>query len=458
MLFHTWTFALFFLIVYPVYLAVKGTRLKIPWLLLASYVFYGWWSPLYLLLILWSTTVDYLAVVGMARTRCKRPWLVLSIVNNLGMLGFFKYGKFVAENLNELLAGLGVPYEIAAPGALLPVGISFYVFQSMSYTIDYYRGKVEREPSFIRYATFVSLFPQLVAGPIERAKNLLPQLRHTPGISRQDVADGFSLFVVGLFKKVALADYLALYVDPIYEAPERFQGPALILATFAFAWQIYFDFSGYTDMARGVARMMGIRLMLNFNNPYLATGLGDFWRRWHISLSTWFKDYVYVPLGGNRKGEVRTYVNMCLTMVISGLWHGAMWTFVVWGAMHALGRVLTRGLEATPVYREHVPRFVKQLLTFSFVTFAWIFFRAESFSDARLIVGRIFQFDGVDPRCPLLLLGMVLAVWIYQFVHESKLRWTLTPAPVRMGLVVLMLFYVAVVGGSGEQAFIYFQF
>lgn len=458
MLFHTWTFALFFLVAYPVYLALKGTRLKTPWLLLASYVFYGWWSPLYLLLISWSTTVDYLAVVGMSTARSKRPWLLLSIVNNLGMLGFFKYGKFVVENLNGLLAWLGVPYEMASPGVLLPVGISFYVFQSMSYTIDYYRGDVEREPSFIRYATFVSLFPQLVAGPIERARNLLPQLRHTPRISRQDVADGLSLFVVGLFKKVALADYLAPYVDKVYKAPEEFQAPALILATFAFAWQIYFDFSGYTDMARGVARMMGIRLMLNFDNPYLATGLGDFWRRWHVSLSTWFKDYVYIPLGGNRKGEVRTYVNMCLTMVISGLWHGAMWTFVVWGALHAVGRALTRALETTPLYREHVPRFVKQVLTFSFVTFAWIFFRAESFGDAWLIVGRIFQFGWTDPRCPLLMVGLILAVWIYQFLYESKLRWTLAPAPVRMGLVVLMLLYVAVVGGSGEQAFIYFQF
>ncbi|MHC4176356.1 MAG: MBOAT family O-acyltransferase [Planctomycetota bacterium] len=498
MLFHTWTFALFFLVVYLGYLALKGTRLKLPWLLFWSYFFYGWWNPLYLLLILWSTTVDYLAVVGMAirrgerpqksyfvggwlnplyallflyaslidwlallrlvDSRSRKPWLALSIANNLGLLGFFKYGGFVVQNLNALLASLGVPYEIPPPGVLLPVGISFYVFQSMSYTIDYYRGNVEREPSFIRYATFVSLFPQLVAGPIERAKNLLPQLRHTPRISRRDVADGLSLLVVGLFKKVALADYLALYVDPIYEAPERFQAPALILATFAFAWQIYFDFSGYTDMARGVARMMGIRLMLNFNNPYLATGLGDFWRRWHISLSTWFKDYVYIPLGGNRKGEVRTYVNMCLTMVISGLWHGAMWTFVVWGALHAVGYSLTRSLERTFFYGQQVPRFVKQVLTFSFVTFAWIFFRAESFGDAWLIVGRIFQFGRVDPRCPLLLVGLILAVWVYQFIYESKLRWTLAPAPVRMGLVVLMLLYVAVVGGSGEEPFIYFQF
>jgi D-alanyl-lipoteichoic acid acyltransferase DltB (MBOAT superfamily) len=458
MLFHTWTFALFFLVFYPVYLALKGTRLKTPWLLLASYVFYGCWSPLYLLLILWSTTVDYLAVVGMGRSRWKKPWLLLSIVNNLGMLGFFKYSGFVAENVSALLGWLGVPYRISPPGVLLPVGISFYVFRSLSYTIDYYRGNVEREPSFLCYAAFVSFFPSLLMGPIDRAKDLLPQLRHTARISRQDVAEGLSLLVVGLFKKVALADHLKLYVDRVYDAPHDYQAPALILATIAFAWQIYFDFSGYTDMARGLARTMGIRLMLNFNNPYLATGLGDFWRRWHISLSTWFRDYVYIPLGGSRKGEVRTYVNLCLTMLISGLWHGAMWTFVIWGALHALGYSLTRALERSALYRQRVPRLAKQLFTFAFVSFAWIFFNSTSFDQAWLIVRRIFQFRWADPRCPLLLVALVGLVWVYQFIYESRLRWILAAAPVRVGLVVLMLLYVAVVGGSGGQRFIYLQF
>ena len=470
MLFHTWTFILFFLIFYPVYLVVKGTRLRVPWLLAASYVFYGWWNPLYLVLILWSTSVDYLAVVAMARSRraptdqpsvgapWSRPWLAVSAVNNLGLLGFFKYGGFVTDNVNGLLAGLNVPYQLPAPGFLLPVGISFYVFQSMSYTIDYYRGSVEQEPNFLRYATFVSLFPQLVAGPIERAKNLLPQLQSAPKITRHDVADGLSLFVVGLFKKVALADYLALYVDPVYAAPGEHQAPALVLATFAFAWQIYFDFSGYTDMARGVGRMMGIRLMLNFNNPYLATGLGDFWRRWHISLSTWFRDYVYIPLGGNRKGEVRTYVNICLTMLISGLWHGAAWTFVIWGALHAVGYSLTRALESSSFYRERVPMLLKQGLTFLFVTFAWIFFRAESLADARLIVARIFGFGWADPACPLLMLVLIFAVWLYQLAHESKAQWILRPAPVRVGVVVAMLVYVSTFAASTGQPFIYFQF
>jgi len=458
MLFHTWTFVLFFIIVYGAYLPLRHTRLKVPWLLVASYVFYGWWNPLYLLLIAAATVVNYYAVVLMERTRWRRLWLAVGIGSSLSLLGFFKYGGFVADNLNALFGGLGLVFKAPVPNVILPVGISFFTFQAMSYTIDYYRGNVEKEPSLIRFATFVALFPQLVAGPIERAKNLLPQLRAPSRITRQDITDGLSLFIVGLFKKVALADYLALYVDRVYDSPGQFGAPALMLATFAFGWQIYFDFSGYTDMARGVARMMGYRLMLNFNNPYLATGLGDFWRRWHISLSTWFKDYVYIPLGGNRRGKFSTYRNMFLTMVISGLWHGAAWTFVIWGALHAIGRFLTRELEGTSFYRRRVPKIAKQLLVFGFVTFAWIFFRASSLSDAGLIVSRIFTGAWTDPRFPLVAMLLIGAVWAYQFLCESRARQLLKLAPVRVGVVVLMALYLALCAPSGAEAFIYFQF
>ena len=458
MLFHTWPFALFFIIVYPAYLALKNTRLRVPWLLAASYFFYACFNPLYLILISYSTLLDYTVVMKMAKSARRKMWLSISIVNNLGLLSFFKYGGFVTDNLNLLLSSLGIPYALPAPGILLPVGISFYIFQSMSYTIDYYRGNIERETSLIRYATFVSLFPRLVAGPIERAKNLLPQLQKPPKVSIQDITDGLSLFVVGFFKKVALADYMALYVDKVYDAPEQFQAPALVLATFLFSWQIYFDFSGYTDMARGVARMMGFRLMLNFNNPYLATGLGDFWSRWHISLSSWFKDYVYIPLGGNRKGKFNTYKNMFLTMVISGLWHGAAWTFVIWGALHGLGRFCTRELERTSFYKERVPKVAKQLLVFVFVSFAWIFFRAATISDAWVIVTRIFSSGLANPYCPLLALALVFAVWLYQFAYESKLRWVLELRYVRVGIVLLLIIYLAVFAPASEKAFIYLQF
>ena len=458
MLFHTWAFVLFFLIVYPIYLALKGTRFRLHWLLAVSYFFYACFNPLYLILIAYSTILDYTVVAVMEKYGRRKLWLSISIVNNLFLLGFFKYAGFITDNLNVLLSSFNVPYAVPAPDILLPVGLSFYIFQSMSYTIDYYRGNVERERSLIRYGTFVSLFPRLLAGPIERAKNLLPQLHKKPAVSMQDVSDGLSLFIVGLFKKVALADYLALYVDNIYSTPDRFQSPALILATFLFCWQIYFDFSGYTDMARGIARMMGFRLMLNFNNPYLATSLGDFWSRWHISLSSWFKDYVYIPLGGNRRGKFNTYRNMFLTMVISGLWHGAAWTFIIWGAVHALGRFCTRELETTPFYREKVPKIVKQIFVFAFVTFAWIFFRAESISDAWIIISRIFTSGFTDPRCSLLALALIIAVWLYQFAYESRLKWLLELRIVRIGVIILMILYLALFAPSSQQPFIYLQF
>lgn len=458
MLFHTWAFVAFFAGAYPLYLLLKTTRLRLPYLLAISYVFYGCFNPLYPILIAYSTLVDYLVAGRIQAGSSRRLWLTAGIANNLALLGFFKYGGFISDNINVLLSWLRVGYVLPQPGIVLPVGLSFYIFQSVGYLIDCYRGDVGREKSILTYATFVSFFPRLPAGPIERAGNLLPQLRKQPAISKQDVADGLSLFIVGLFKKVALADYFALYVDKVYSAPGQFQSLALILATFLFAWQIYFDFSGYTDMARGIARLMGIRLMLNFDNPYLATGLGEFWSRWHISLSSWFRDYLYIPLGGNRKGKFNTYRNMFLTMIISGLWHGAAWTFVVWGAVHAMGRFVTRELERSAFYKRKVPRLLKQVLVFGFVSFAWIFFRAETTADAWLIVARIFSAGFGDPRCPILALFLVGLVWLYQFAHQSRFVSLLDTRPVRIGVVVLMVMYLAICAPSGGQAFIYLQF
>ena len=394
----------------------------------------------------------------MVRSRSRKRWLWVSLVNNLALLGTFKYAGFLVDNLNWLLAKTPLPFQLATPDFLLPVGISFYTFQSMSYTIDFYRGNVHRERNFFRFAAFVSLFPQLVAGPIERAKSLLPQLKDRPRVGAQDVSEGASLFVVGLFKKVALADYLALYVDPIYATPDRLAAPALMLGTFAFAWQIYFDFSGYTDMARGIARAFGFRLMLNFRHPYLATSLGDFWARWHISLSTWFRDYVYIPLGGNRHGRWRTYQNLLLTMMISGLWHGAAWTFIVWGAIHALATVAMREAEHSGWYRSKVPRIAKQLLVFAIVWLAWVFFRAESVSDAWLILTRIATSSWTDPEVPFMMLGLVLGVWAYQQICESPVRRILDWSVMRVALVVGMLLYLLTIPGSQGNAFIYFQF
>jgi len=472
MLFQTWPFFVFFAVVYCIYLFVKGTRLRLPWLLAASYFFYAWLSPLYLIPLIYATVVDYF-IAGRIEKQVAQPpsaeeagrhrrlarlWLALSIVNDLGVLVFFKYAGFVAENLNLLFSSLRIAYEVPQPGFLLPAGLSFFLLQSIGYTIDIYRGTARRETSLLAYATFVAFFPRLLAGPIERASSLLPQLRTSMHISPRDFTDGLSIFVVGYFKKVALADYLALYVTRVYAAPGEFQAPALLLATFLFAWQIYFDFSGYTDMARGIARMMGVRLMLNFDNPYLATSMGEFWRRWHISLSSWFRDYVYIPLGGNRRGKLATYRNLFVTMVLSGLWHGAAWTFVLWGAVHALGNVATRELERTSFYTRRVPLIGRQLLVFVFVTLAWIFFRAHSIGDAWTILTRIFTSGLADPRCPLLALLLIAAVWCYQYLYESRLRRVLEFRMVRIALMVFLLTYLLLTVPAEGQPFIYMQF
>ncbi|MDA0810794.1 MAG: MBOAT family protein [Verrucomicrobia bacterium] len=487
MLFHTWSFALFFAVVLAGFFALGRTRYWMHWVLGASYAFYAfqtvpmqgtgasadWWRLFYLGLVILSTALDFQVVNCMARLtgdavkrkRKRKQWLAVSLVNNLGLLAFFKYALFFRDNANALLASMGLGLEVPHPDVLmppgleylLPVGISFYTFQSMSYTIDFYRGKIDREPSFLRFATFVAFFPQLVAGPIERSSNLLPQFRRMPQATVEQFSEGASLFLVGLFKKVACANYLSLYVERIYSDPGQASGAALMLGTFCFAWQIYFDFSGYTDMARGVARFMGFRLMLNFNHPYLATGLSDFWGRWHISLSTWFRDYVYVPLGGNRLGEARTCLNLFIVFVISGIWHGAAWTFVIWGLLHAIGTIATRALERSDWYRDHFPDMLKRLWVFTFVLLGWVFFRAESLDDALLILRRIFTTPWTDPECPLLMLSLIFAVWIYQFIAESKARWLLESAPCKIILAAAMILYLMFCS-TGGGAFIYFQF
>jgi len=533
MLFHTWPFLVFMLIVLPGFYALRKTRLWLPWLTAASYFFYGWWNPYYLLLVVYSTLLDFclvalmdhcpragprsevlarltrlrfndpvlkvafivsaaatlgsvaMALFGLQTLRpamaalslilflmalgalysSRRIWLLISVVNNLALLLFFKYARFAVENLNSVFASLHVSLRLSDPSTLmpfgfeylLPVGISFFTFQSLSYTIDFYLGNVQRERNFVRFATFVCFFPQLMAGPIERAKHLLPQFHQFPPVRLQNFTDGLSLFLVGLFKKLALANYLSFYVERIYDNPKAFDAPALMMATFAFAWQIFFDFSGYTDMARGVAKLMGFNLILNFNNPYLATGLGDFWSRWHIGLSSWFRDYVYIPLGGNRHGALKTYRNLFITFFISGIWHGANWTFVIWGTLHAVGIMITRELERSAFYREQVPRLVKQVGVFIFVCFAWIFFRANSLSDALLIVNRIYTSVWQDPQIPALMLLLVAVIWLYQFCLESRFRPILQTGFVRVGTAVAMVLYLCVCA-SGGGAFIYFQF
>jgi len=458
MLFQTLPFFIFFAVVYPIYLLVKGTWLRLPWMLVISYAFYAWLGWVYLIPLAYVTIVDYLVTGRMVKSRRPRVWLALSIANDLGVLAFFKYAGFIADNVNLLLGSMGSSHAIGPVDFLLPAGLSFYLLQSIGYTIDVYRGHARRESNFLAYATFVSFFPRLLAGPIERANHLLPQLHDGTRVTLRDFTDGLSIFVVGYFKKVALADYLALYVAKVYGSPGQFQAPALLLATFLFAWQIYFDFSGYTDMARGLARMMGIRLMRNFDNPYLAVSMGNFWKRWHISLSSWFRDYVYIPLGGNRMGKFATYRNVFVAMVLSGLWHGAAWTFVLWGVIHALGNFATRELERSAFYTHKLPMVVKRLFVFALVTFAWVFFRAHSIGDAGTILARIFTSGWADPAIPLWALALIAAVWCYQWLFESRLRWLLELAIVRVMLVISMLAYMILTVPAEGQPFIYMQF
>lgn len=458
MLFNSWIFVIFYVVAFAVFLALRPTRFWVLWLLAASYFFYGWMNPLYLILIGYSTLLNYGISRVMPQSPRKKWWLALSVLNGIFLLSFFKYGVFIVQNLNAFFDYFNLIFTLHKPGKMFPVGISFYTFIILGYMIDLYRGKFPPEKNIIRFATFVSFFPYLLAGPIERAQNLLPQLKTAPKVTAENITEGFSLFIVGLFKKIALADFLALYVNKVFGDPGHYPGLPSLVATYAFAWQIYFDFSGYTDMARGCAKMLGFNLMLNFNNPYLATGLGDFWRRWHISLSSWIKDYIYIPFGGNRHGRLMTYRNMVLAMLLAGLWHGAAWTFVIWGALHALGRCGTRELEATAFYCSRVPKIVKQLFTFHFVCLTWIFFRANTFKDAMTILKGIFTFVAKDPLFPVIGIAFILLVWAYQFIFESRFRTVLEFSAVKIALMLAMILYMVFFRTSGYEVFYYFRF
>jgi len=459
MLFNSWVFAVFFAAFLAVHYALRSVNLRNAWILAASYFFYGWLSPLYPVLLVYATLVSYAAARAIAVSPRKKRWLALGVANGLVLLSVFKYGAFLAANLNALLGLAGLEAAVGPPGKLFPVGVSFYSLLIIGYLVDVARGKTPAEKNIVRYAAFTAFFPYLLAGPIERAGGMLPQLARAPGLKASNISEGLSLFVVGLFKKVALADFLALYVNKVYGQPAEAAGLTLLVATYAFAWQIYFDFSGYTDLARGAAKMMGYDLSLNFNNPYLADGMGDFWRRWHISLSSWIRDYLYFPLAGRTiAAGLRSYLAMTAAILLAGLWHGAAWTFVIWGALHALGRAAGRELELTDFYRHRLPRPVKQFFVFHWVCLTWVFFRAATIEDALLILRRILSFTAGDPRFPLaaaLLVGLVLA---YQLIFRSKSRRLLCTPAVRIALVTAMMLYLAFFSTPGYEKFYYFRF
>jgi len=399
MLFNSAAFLIFFPVVTTTYFLLPH-RFRWMLLLAASCYFYMAFIPKYILILAITITVDYFAGLGLEKFegRKKRWVLMASILTNIGMLAFFKYFNFANENLALLAKFIGWNYPIHSLAIILPIGLSFHTFQSLSYTIEVYRGHQKAERHFGYLALYVMYYPQLVAGPIERPQNVLHQLHTERRFEYQRVTDGLKRMAWGMFKKIVVADRMVLFVNPVYNDPTQHSGPALVFATLAFAIQIYCDFSGYSDIALGSAQVMGVKLMKNFDHPYFARSISEFWRRWHISLSTWFRDYVYIPLGGNRVAKPRWAFNLFITFLISGLWHGADWTYIIWGALH--GSYLVLSILTEPFWKrlstltrlDSLPRLkivISTLTTFFLVTFAWIFFRAASLSEALYIVSHL---------------------------------------------------------------------
>ncbi|MEM9531455.1 MAG: MBOAT family O-acyltransferase [Pseudomonadota bacterium] len=484
MLFNSLEFLAFYSLVVAVYFALPH-RGRLWLLLLASYYFYASWKVEYALLILTSTLVDYAAGLAMGAAgdrRRRRAWLLLSLTVNLGLLFVFKYFNFVAGSLNELFALYGAGQHIRSLDLLLPVGISFYTFQTLSYTIDVYRGDRTPERSLLSFALYVSFFPQLVAGPIERSTRLLPQFLKPTEFDWSAVEKGFTLILWGFFLKLVIADQLAPYIDRIYGAPQAFSGGHLLLATYLFAFQIFGDFAGYSAIAIGTARILGYQLRDNFRRPYFSANLREFWTRWHISLSTWFRDYLYIPLGGSRRGELRCWMNLTVVFAISGVWHGANWTFIVWGLIHGVGVVLTRGWDRWRNSRSPGGPFgrgVKIFLTFHLVVLAWIFFRADSLSRGWYILTHLAELPefSADYLASLILpftgdysaaaafvtvvvfIGMMEAVHVIQETRYPAVMERWQQSGVFRGLCLIVLLNIILFFGRFDsQAFIYFQF
>lgn len=483
LLFNTLAFFVFFLAVYSLYL-IANHRWQNRLLLVASYVFYGSWDWRFLGLLFFSTVVDFVSGWMIGRSddsRVRKWWLTVSIVTNLGLLGFFKYFNFFVDSFTSLAGRFGWTVDDVTLRIILPVGISFYTFQTMSYTIDVFRRRIKPTTHFFDFALFVSFFPQLVAGPIERARHLLPQILAPRRIYDQASFEGVYLIGWGLFKKVVIADTLATFVDPVFAAPEPYSGALVLLALYAFAWQIYGDFSGYSDIARGLGKLMGFDLMINFEIPYFARNPRDFWRRWHISLSTWLRDYLYIPLGGNRLGKAKTIRNLGVTMVLGGLWHGAAWTFVVWGAYHGLLLIVHRFVRVPAVVQRWgraswrgqpgLAAVLPMVVYFHLTLLGWLLFRAQSLKQVwQMVVSVVTNFDlslVVDSQVWLLffLVTFLLAVQWRQW-RSNNLLFFLQVQPSEQAVWLVAACYVvgymtwsapgADLGGG--QEFIYFQF
>ncbi len=471
MLFNSLQYFFFLLIVWLAWLRISFRHQWI-FLLIASYVFYMMWNPFYLTLIVASTLNDYLVALGIERVRTqRRRWalLLVSLITNLGLLFIFKYWNFFNHSAATVASWLGLSWYVPDLSVLLPVGISFYTFQTLSYTIDVYRGHLPAEHHLGRFAVYVAFFPQLVAGPIERAARLLPQLARPKSLTWDRIQTAVMLILWGLFKKVVVADRLSIYVDAIYNNVPEHNGSSHLLATYAFAFQIYCDFSGYSDIAIGSARLFNVDLMTNFRSPYFARDMQEFWRRWHISLSTWLRDYLYIPLGGNRKGTARTYFNLMITMLLGGLWHGASWNFVIWGALHGIALAWSRLVGFRPRSTRNgvvIPALIdgiKMLVTFHFVCLTWVFFRAGTLQDAWTIIQGFGSFgkpmiDSVTMCQAALGVVAVLVVDAIANFHPNVWKDRIPHLSLGFAAFALLLFGIILLGTEQGAQFIYFQF
>ena len=481
MLFNSTTFLVFLVIVF--YVFWKTSAYSVHWgkviLLVSSYIFYGWWDWRFLILIVISSAADFFIGNKIFRTnnnQKRKLLLIASVSINLGMLFFFKYFNFFIDSFKTLFAPLAATDQWSTLNIILPVGISFYTFQTLSYTIDIYNRKTEPTQSALTFFTFVAFFPQLVAGPIERARNLIPQFETKRTFSFSQGTSGLKLILWGLFKKMVIADQLAEIVNAVYAAPENFNGWGIVLATFLFGFQIYCDFSGYSDIAIGTARLFGIELMTNFRTPYFSTSFREFWHRWHISLSTWFRDYVYIPLGGNRGGSFNLTRNIVITFLISGLWHGASVTFLIWGGIQ--GVLFAAEKFISPIFKlnEKIKNLAGFAITFLFVNFLWLFFRAESWNQVKILFTNIFtphssSFNSFlslltaseQFTAPGRMLLFVFPVFILIEIFMGKMEFNelliKSPRYVRWGFYYAILLSILFFGvlNSAPQ-FIYFQF
>jgi len=475
MIFNSLTFLVFVAVFLPVYFSLKG-RQRLLWALAGSYLFYGWWDWRFLGLIAISTMVDFWLGARMHKEQQedKRKLLMLaSMVLNLGFLGFFKYFGFFTESFVALLQSIGLEPSIHTLNIILPVGISFYTFQSMSYTIDIYRRQLEPEPDVLKFATFVAFWPQLVAGPIVRASDFLPQFRKDHDFNWDRLILGLGQVLWGFFKKVAVADSLAPIVEQCFGQPSAFASIYLLIGVVFYSFQIYCDFSGYSDIAIGFARILGFDFPQNFRTPYFSRGFSEFWRRWHISLSSWLRDYLYISLGGNRNGEAKTYRNLMLTMLLGGLWHGANWTFVFWGFLHGLYLVVER-LWGKSFGRLmsllHFPNFLKSAINLTLVYFltclAWVFFRSPDFGTAMEVITRIAGMEGfatVNIMNKFTVMKGVMLISFLLTVELTDLKWkwggVVLHNPVfRVVSFAVLLWMISFFGTFGSNAFIYFQF